>query len=176
MTFIRVKEEERNRKEKARKVPILNLDFLHQNRQVKKDMVIPGSDMIGTLILLMILRIQPQKELLRGTGVKHTAWMTSVPLEPCQPSNTRCSGSWLHTVNWIKSGNQKVPETCVVLWHHDRLFAVAISLLCLPTLRRRLVVKVVSFTFRQHFHVRPEWTCLKRVMCLSSRLFLKWTI
>ena len=91
-------------------------------------MVIPGSDMIGTLILLMILRIQPQKELLRGTGVKHTAWMTSVPLEPCQPSNTRCSGSWLHTVNWIKSGNQKVPETCVVLWHHDRIFAVAISL------------------------------------------------
>ena len=66
MTFIRVKEEERNRKEKARKVPILNLDFQHQNRQVKKDMVIPGSDMIGTLILLMILRIQPQKELLRG--------------------------------------------------------------------------------------------------------------
>ena len=55
----------------------------------------------------------------------YTAWMASAPFEPCQPSDARCSGSWLHTVNWIKSGNQKVPETCVVLWHDDRIFAVA---------------------------------------------------
>ena len=42
-------------------------------------------------------------------------------MEPCQPSYTRCSRSWLHTVNWIKSGSQEVPEKCVVLWHHDRI-------------------------------------------------------
>ena len=41
--------------------------------------------------------------------------------EPCQPPDARCSGSWLHKVNWIKSDNQKVPETCVVLWHYDRV-------------------------------------------------------
>ena len=44
------------------------------------------------------------------------------PFEPCQPSDARCSGSWLHTVNWIESGNQKVSETCVVLWHDNRIF------------------------------------------------------
>ena len=43
------------------------------------------------------------------------------PFEPCLPSDARCSGSWLHTVNWIKSGNQKVPQVCVVLWHYDRI-------------------------------------------------------
>ena len=41
------------------------------------------------------------------------------PSEPCQPSDARSSGSWLHTVNWIKGGNQKVPETRVVFWHYN---------------------------------------------------------
>ena len=38
------------------------------------------------------------------------------PFEPCQPPDARCSGSWLHTVNWIKSTNQKVPECmrCII--------------------------------------------------------------
>ena len=35
-----------------------------------------------------------------------------------KPPNTRCSGTWLYPINWIKSGNQKIPETCVVLWHY----------------------------------------------------------
>ena len=39
------------------------------------------------------------------------------PVESCQPSNTRGSGSWLHTVDWIKSGNRQIQETCMVLWH-----------------------------------------------------------
>ena len=38
------------------------------------------------------------------------------PFEPCQPSDARCSGFWLHTVHLIKGGNQKVPEARVVLW------------------------------------------------------------
>ena len=29
------------------------------------------------------------------------------PFEPCQPSDTCCSGSWLYTVDWIESGHQK---------------------------------------------------------------------
>ena len=37
-----------------------------EGAQVKKDMVIPESVTIGILILLMILRMQPQKELLHG--------------------------------------------------------------------------------------------------------------
>ena len=42
-------------------------------------------------------------------------------LEPCQSSYTRCFGSWPHTVNWIKSGNQKIPETCDVLLYYDKV-------------------------------------------------------
>ena len=37
------------------------------------------------------------------------------PFESCPPSDARCSESWLHTVNWIESGNQKVSVT------HDRV-------------------------------------------------------
>ena len=43
------------------------------------------------------------------------------PLEPCQPSDTRCSESWLQTVDWIVNGNKKVPEKSVVLLHFDRI-------------------------------------------------------
>ena len=46
------------------------------------------------------------------------------PSGSCQPSDTRSSGSWLYTFGWIKSGNQKVPETCGVLWHYDRVLAL----------------------------------------------------
>ena len=44
-----------------------------------------------------------------------TAWMVAT----CQPSNIRCPGPWLHTVDWIKSGNRKIQEACVVSWHYD---------------------------------------------------------
>ena len=37
----------------------------------------------------------------------------------------------------------------------------------LPILRRKLVLKVVLFTFRQHLHVLPELTHLRRTTCLS---------
>ena len=69
----------------------------------------------------------------------------SSPIEPCQPSDTRCSGSWLHTANRIKSFNQKVPETCVVLWHYDRI--LPLQQVLLPTLRRRPVGKAVLSIF-----------------------------
>ena len=46
-------------------------------------------------------------------------------------------------------------------------FALAISPLCLPTLGQKLVGRVVLFIFRQHLHVLPELTCLRRATCLS---------
>ena len=46
-------------------------------------------------------------------------------------------------------------------------FAFAISPLCLPTLRQKLVWKVVLLTFRQHIHVLPKLMCLRRETCLS---------
>ena len=43
------------------------------------------------------------------------------PFELCPSFDTRCSESWLHTVNWIENGNQKVPDISVVIWHYDRV-------------------------------------------------------
>ena len=39
-------------------------------------------------------------------------------IESSQPSNTRGSGSWLHTVDWVKSGNRKIQKECMVLWRY----------------------------------------------------------
>ena len=51
-------------------------------------------------------------------------------------------------------------------------FALAMSPLCLPTLRQKLVGKVVVFSFRHHLHVLPEWMFLRRTTCQSySPLF-----
>ena len=51
----------------------------------------------------------------------HTAWMVATPLNLVNHPNTRDSGSWLHTVDWSKSGNRKIQEACMVLWHYDRI-------------------------------------------------------
>ena len=61
------------------------------------------------------------------------------PFESSKPSDARCSGSWLHTVNWIKSGNLKGSRSmrCIVALRQS--FAFATSPSCLPTLGRRLV-------------------------------------
>ena len=45
--------------------------------------------------------------------------------------------------------------------------ALAISRLCLPSLRQKRVGKVVLYTFRQYLHVLPELMCLRQVMCPS---------
>ena len=47
-----------------------------------------------------------------------SAWMAATPLNLANHP-TCCSGSWLHTVDWIKNGNRKIQEACVVLWHYD---------------------------------------------------------
>ena len=56
------------RKEKARKVPIINQDFQPQKHLVKKDMVIPGNETIGIPDSLMIPQLEPQEELPRQSG------------------------------------------------------------------------------------------------------------
>ena len=55
-------------------------------------------------------------------------------------------------------------------------FALAIRPLCLPTLGRKLVGKVVLFISRKHLHVLPELICLRRATCLSYSSFLRWKI
>ena len=71
----------------------------------------------------------------------HTAWMASVPL------NAQCSGSWLHTVNWIKSSNQKGSRAMPCITALRQSFVVATGPLCLPIPRRSLVGKscIVDF-------------------------------
>ena len=54
------------RRKKEKKVPVLNQDFLAQNRQVKKEVAIPGNLMTGIRILLMITQFQPQEETQHG--------------------------------------------------------------------------------------------------------------
>ena len=106
----RTKARERTKKEKARKEPFLNPD---QWRRIW-----PG---------LGIRRFVCQS--LDWWFLDSRCWVVLYKIlycmdggnsvEPCQPLNTRGSGSWLHTVDWIKSGNRKIQEACIVLWHHD---------------------------------------------------------
>ena len=62
----RTQEEAKIRKEKARKVLVLNQDFQNQKHLVKKDLVISGNLTIGIPEKLMLPQGQPQKELLHG--------------------------------------------------------------------------------------------------------------
>ena len=48
MSTLRTKEEARIRKEKVKKVPILNLDFQPRKHPVKKGIVMPGNQTIGS--------------------------------------------------------------------------------------------------------------------------------
>ena len=45
----------------------------------------------------------------------YTAWMVATPLNLANHP----TGSWLHTVNWIKNGNRKIQESCMAFLHHD---------------------------------------------------------
>ena len=71
-------------------------------------------------------------------------------------------------VNWIESSNLKIPETCVVIWHYDRVLPLQQVLVCLPTLRWRLVGKAVSFIFRRNLHVRLDLLETSNVLVLFS--------
>ena len=138
-------------------------DFQQLKIPLKRYMVLPGNQAIGTPIALTILQ--------RVRGIYSLDGVNS--LGSCPPSDARCSRSWLHTINWIKKGNQKVSEICVVLWHYDRILPLQSVFLCLPPLKQKLVEKVVLFIFRQHLHVLQELMCLRRATCLSYSPFTR---
>ena len=52
----------------------------------------------------------------------HAAWMAVPLFESCLPSDTRGSWPWLHTADWIESGNRKIEEACMVLWYCDGIW------------------------------------------------------
>ena len=115
-TFTKTKAEERIKKEKAKKEPILNPNSQPPKHLMKKDMARPGNQTIGLPVTGLTT---PGLQMLGGSAqglILHGWWQ---PVESCQPSNTCCSGPWLHTVDWIKSGDQNIQEACMVLWHYD---------------------------------------------------------
>ena len=110
MTFIHTKARARIKKVRARKVLIHGLDFQPLKIPSKSDKVISGNQAIGVLIALTIL------QRLRGT-IQDTLLGSFSSSGTCPPSRARCFGSWLHAINWIKNGNQKVPENmrCIMV-------------------------------------------------------------
>ena len=88
--------------------------FSASENHLKRDKVIPGNQTIG-IPTLPTPQLQRQRGAIQGTLHGWHQFLGS-----CPPSDVRGSGSWLHTISWIEKGNQKVPEICVVLWHHDR--------------------------------------------------------
>ena len=59
---------------------------------------------------------------------RYTALMASVLLDLAHHRTHVVLHLWLHTINWVKKGNPKVPEICVVSWHHNRRLSSAIGL------------------------------------------------
>ena len=95
---------QRTTKRTARKALILNLDFQPLKHPMQKDMATHGN---RTTSLPAIALTSPGLQLL-GDLYEGSYCMDGGGLsEPCQPSNSCSSRSWLHTVDWIKSGNRK---------------------------------------------------------------------
>ena len=82
---------------------------------MKKGMARPGNQTIG---LPVIGLMTPGRQMLGGSA-QGLQLHGGNPVESCQPSNTCCCGPWLHTVDWIKNGNRKIQEACIVSWHFD---------------------------------------------------------
>ena len=64
----------------------------------------------------------------RGTAEWHnsryTAWMTSVLLGLAYHPTYVVLDLWLDTIDWIKKGNQEVPETCAAQWHYNNCLSL----------------------------------------------------
>ena len=85
---------------------------------MKKDRARSGNQTIGLPVIGLMI---PGLQMLGGSAqslILH-GWDGGNSIESCQPSNTRGSRSWLHTVDWIKNGNRKIQEACMVLWHYE---------------------------------------------------------
>ena len=60
----------------------------------------------------------------------HAACMA---VQSCVPSDTRGSGSGLHTIDWIEISNRQISARCIVFMALQRKSAAATNLSCLPT-------------------------------------------
>ena len=90
--------------------------------------------------------------------------------ESCLPSDTRGSWPWLHTVDWIESGQSKDWRSMHGIMVLRRNLAVVMSLSCSPTPRQKPAWKVALSTFQRHHHVLPRLMCLRQVTCPSCFL------
>ena len=161
----RTKEEAKTIKVRVRNVLILILDFRPLDHQVKKDMAMLGNQTIGLPAIGLTI---PQSQLRGGLAwelILH-GWHQS--FEPYQLSDARCSGSWLHSVNRIKSWQSTSSRNTRGMMALRRSFAFALSPLCLPTRRQKIVLKVVLFTAQQHLHVDVLERCDVRILLFLS--------
>ena len=148
----------KDEKKEARKAFILNLDFQPLKHSVKKDTAMPGNQTIG---LPAIGLTSPWLQLLCGLARKlilHGWWQT---FEPCHPSDIRGSGPWQRAVDWIKSGNRKIPDICTVLWHRNGILSLQ-QVFRVRQLRNRNLYGKLYF---QHHHILPRLMCLGQVIC-----------
>ena len=65
--------------------------------------------------------------------------------ESCVPSDTRGSGSGLHTIDWTEISNGKILETFLVLWNNNRNFPLQ-QILCVRKLRNRNLLGKVHYS------------------------------
>ena len=128
---------------------------------LKRDMILPGNQAIGTPIALAILRV-------RGAIQRYATWMASVPFH--YPMNV--FGSWLTRSVGSRKAKGSRNMRCIMALQQN--FALANNPLCLPTLRKEPALKVLSSTFRQNHHVPPELMCLQTgdvpILCSLSQM------
>ena len=145
------------KKKKAREVPIHRQDFLPLNTPLKRNKVLSGNQAIGAPIALTIL------QRVRGTiqdirlGWHEFPWILPT---------IRRTLFWI-LVAYDQSEGSRNMRYIIILRQNS---VTAKSLLCLPTLRQKLVGKVVLFIFRQNHSVLPGLMCLRRATCLSYSL------
>ena len=97
------------------------------------------------------------------------------PSEPCQPSDTCCSGSWLYTVDWIEISHQKVPDTCIVLCNTTEFCSCNKSFVCANSDTETCLESCIV-----HFPTEPACSTrvdvLRRATCLPYSPFLQMKI
>ena len=116
--FINTKAKAKIKKEEAREVPFHRQDFQLLKIPLNRRQGHPWESDDRTIPL-----VQLEEAILRGfIQEQRLGWHQF--LGSCPPSDARCSGSWLHTINWIENCKQKVPKICVLLWSYDRILSL----------------------------------------------------
>ena len=147
----------------AREVPVNRQDFQLLKSPLKRDMILPWNQAIGTSIALTIFQVRGAIQNIQ-LGWPQFPWILP---------------TIRHTLFWILVAHDQLDQErqsegsrnmrCIVVLQQNSV--LAISLLCSPTLRQNLVGKVVLFTFRQNHHVLQELMCLRRSTCQSCPPF-----